>query len=248
MLEEADEVLEDWFAGGAEQATLVRLLAGVGAGSNVIEIGCGLGRLATALRRVLTTGEYIGVDVVPEKISFLQRELQSRLPSFRFFHINAASAMYNPDGTYDVASLVLPCASRWADAVVAMAVFTHLLPEMLNRYLAEASRVLRSGGRLMASVYLLDYYDPLRPRPERYSRQEFSFEYPVRGASWMRTSDPDLPEAMLAVDLASLKRLAATHGLALSAAPHIGSWSGFSDSWTTGQDLVIFTAESECGA
>jgi SAM-dependent methyltransferase len=245
MLEEADEVLEDWFAGGAEQATLLRLLADVHADSKVLEIGCGLGRLATALRRVLTDGEYIGIDVVEHKIDFLTERLAARAPHFQFRHLDAANAMYNPAGRLGPTELSFPCADGWADSVVAMAVLTHLLPDVLDRYVAEIARILKPGGHFLASLYLLDYYEPRQHRPDRYSRPEFSFHHYVPGSRQMRTSDPDCPESMLAIELDALVELADRHDLELLGAPHPGSWSGHTSRWTTGQDLVVFTPSGD---
>jgi SAM-dependent methyltransferase len=242
MLEEADEVLEDWFSGGAEQATLVRLLANVGSDSRVLEIGCGLGRLASALRRVLTDGEYVGVDVVEHKIAFLSNRLTTRAPQFKFSHLNVANAMYNPAGEIGSDDVSLPCADDWADATVAMAVLTHLLPNALDSYLEEIARVLRPGGRFIASLYILDYYESTRRRPDRYSLPEFSFEYPVADAPGFRTSDADCPERMLAIQLDHLTKRANRYGLTLFERPRPGSWSGITDGWTTGQDLVVFEA------
>src|ERR1700742_332678 len=94
MLQEADEVLEDWFAGGAEQSSLLRILGCVDDSSHVLEIGCGLGRLAFALRRILTNGSYIGLDIVEQKIDFLRKRMSPLYPAFRFEWIDVSSDFY----------------------------------------------------------------------------------------------------------------------------------------------------------
>lgn len=235
MLNEADEVLEEWFAGGAEQATLARALAGVRASNTVLEIGCGLGRLAFALRRLIITGRYIGIDVVGEKIAFLRQTLGERAPNFSFEHLNVANAFYNPQGTQDI---VLPCADGEIDAAISMAVFTHLLPDHICRYLSELARVLRPGGRTLISCYLLDRYDPDAARPQRYSGEQFAFDHPVAGHE-LRTSCREQPEAMIAFRERFLLDAARQHGLHAVGATLPGSWSGTSNAWLTGQDLVV---------
>jgi SAM-dependent methyltransferase len=239
MLEEAEEVLEDWFAGGAEQATLARTLAEVRASSTVLEIGCGLGRMAFALRRLIITGRYIGVDVVEEKIAFLRRTLGARAANFAFVHLDAHNGFYNPTGHLATLDIALPCSDGEVDAVVSMAVFTHLLPENVDRYVSEITRVLRPGGRALLSCYLLDHYDPDAARPPRYSGTQFAFDHAVAGDAEVRTSCPEQPEAMTAFTERFLLDAARRHGLHPVVPALPGSWSGATDAWLTGQDLVI---------
>lgn len=240
MLAEADEVLEDWFAGGAEQATLARTLAEVRASSTVLEIGCGLGRMAFAFRRLIITGRYIGVDVVEEKIAFLRRTLGAQAANFAFIHLDAHNGFYNPAGHLTTTDIALPCDDCEVDAVVSMAVFTHLLPEHVDQYLAEITRVLRPGGRALLSCYLLDRYDPEAERPPRYSGGQFAFDHAVAGHTEVRTSCPEQPESMLAFSERFLLGAARRHGLDAVGPAWPGSWSGTTDAWMTGQDLVLF--------
>lgn len=99
----------------------------------VIDVGCGSGRLASQLRTYLT-GSYIGLDVVPDLYLYAQR-LCAR-PDWRF---------YSAPGT------TIPEPEGSADFVVFFSVFTHLLHEETYRYLAEAARTLRPGGKVVFS-------------------------------------------------------------------------------------------------
>ena len=49
-----------------------------------------------------------------------------------------------------------PYADDTFDLVVLISVFTHMLPEDTERYVAEISRVLRPGGQCWASFYILN--------------------------------------------------------------------------------------------
>ena len=49
MRQEGVEVLEDWFAWASEWSMLLRVYGGMSSTSSVLEIGCGLGRIAFAL-------------------------------------------------------------------------------------------------------------------------------------------------------------------------------------------------------
>lgn len=121
---------------GEAQAEIVTDLYPEGA-FRLIDVGCGSGRLAHALRtedRVL----YSGYDVVPDLVAYAQKVCAR--PDWRFETIRA---------------LALPEDDDSADVIVFMSVFTHLKPGEIRTYIAEAFRVLKPGGRMLAS-----YIDP----------------------------------------------------------------------------------------
>lgn len=105
----------------------------LGAKDFVIDVGCGSGRLACQLAE-LTELRYLGTDVVAELLDCAQRLARRSDWSYRL-----------TDGT------TIPCADAAADIVCFFSVFTHLLHEDSYRYLAEARRVLRPGGRIVFS-------------------------------------------------------------------------------------------------
>jgi SAM-dependent methyltransferase len=117
--------------GTLELETLKRL--GLKKDSYVIDVGCGFGRLAKPLAEYLT-GRYLGIDIVPEFISYA-RELVRR-PNWRF-EIAKGLSIPEEDGV--------------ADLVCFFSVFTHLLHEQTYCYLEEARRVLKPGGKIVFS-------------------------------------------------------------------------------------------------
>ena len=99
----------------------------------LIDVGCGSGRLAKPLSEYLT-GRYLGIDVVPGLVEYA-RQLVPR-PNWRF----------------EVAEgLKIPEQDRQADMVCFFSVLTHLLHEESFVYLREAKRVLRPGGKIVAT-------------------------------------------------------------------------------------------------
>jgi ubiquinone/menaquinone biosynthesis C-methylase UbiE len=99
----------------------------------VVDVGCGSGRLAVPLASYLR-GPYLGTDVVPELLDHAHR--MCGRPDWRFEVV---------DG------LVIPAADATADFVCFFSVFTHLRHEESFRYLEEAKRVLKPGGRIVLS-------------------------------------------------------------------------------------------------
>lgn len=122
----------DFEAVGVLEFCLLKQL-GLEPGHSVIDVGCGSGRLAVQLKDYLT-GPYVGIDVVPELYQYAQR-LCNR-DDWRF---------YSAPGT----SIPEPDAS--VDFVTFFSVFTHLQHEETYRYLQEAKRVLKPGGKIVFS-------------------------------------------------------------------------------------------------
>lgn len=99
----------------------------------VVDVGCGSGRLAYQLRNYLS-GLYVGIDVLPELHEYA-REVCGR-PDWKFYTAPGLS-IPEPDGS--------------ADYVCFFSVFTHLLHEESFRYLEDAKRVLKAGGKIVLS-------------------------------------------------------------------------------------------------
>jgi SAM-dependent methyltransferase len=100
---------------------------------SVVDVGCGSGRLASQLAAWLT-GPYLGTDIMGSLLDYA-RALCAR-DDWRFVETNG---------------LVIPAPDGSADFVVFFSVFTHLTHEETWRYINEAYRVLKPGGKLVCS-------------------------------------------------------------------------------------------------
>jgi len=100
---------------------------------SVVDVGCGSGRLAFQLKDFLE-GPYVGTDVVPELYKYAQRICKR--PDWKF--LNAPG-------------LTIPLPDDSADFVCFFSVFTHLLHDESYKYLAEARRVVKPGGKIIFS-------------------------------------------------------------------------------------------------
>ena len=105
-------------------------------GDYLIDVGCGSGRLAWALSqsKFRDTIRYLGIDIVPEMLEFAAEKCGQ--PAWRF------ELLLQPK---------IPEVDECADMVCFISVFTHLMQEESFVYLREAQRVLKSGGRILAS-------------------------------------------------------------------------------------------------
>jgi SAM-dependent methyltransferase len=130
-------------------------LAGLTPGSRVLDVGCGIGRMARPLAGFLDAGgRYEGFDVNPVGIGWCQ--LHYDHDRFRFTLADLYNRRYHPTGTLKAREYRFPYEDDGFDVVLAASVLTHLLEEEAAHYLAEIARVLRPGGRALITFFVLD--------------------------------------------------------------------------------------------
>lgn len=202
----------------------------------VLDVGSGSGRVAVALTGDLDGGTYDGFDIVPANVDWCRRAISSRHPNFRFELADIENAQYNPRGSQRASEYRFPYADGSFDLVVATSVFTHTRPDETARYLQEAARTLRPGGRLLSTFFLLNDESE---RMGAAGRARIDFAHEFRDGSGRRYwgEDPNTPEYAVALREADLRELCGEAGLRVEAIRH-GKWAGRS-SRGHGQDLLV---------
>jgi len=197
---------------GANQLTLLRHW-GLRPSARVLEIGCGVGRLAYELAAYLDDGTYTGFDISPKAIGWLNEHYAPRLPNFRFDLVDARNARYRPRGA-DAETVRFPYADGQFDVVVAFAVFMHMqLPE-IRRYCEEIARVLAPDG--FAAVTFRSVHEG-----EALPRTRDREWVPVGAGVW--SIFPETPGRALAYDDALVRSTIADAGLVVAGAV-TGRW------------------------
>lgn len=215
----------------------------------VLDMGCGPGRTAAPLTRYLTpAGRYEGFDVDPRSIAWCRKAITPRFPNFNFQVADVHNGQYNPAGTQPACEYTFPYEDGTFDAAVAVSLSTHLRPFEGERYLAEAARTLRPGGRLIATWYLLNDEAEraleegrvLRPGLFTEDRPPMRLEHRLvdeRGNPF-RSYDPDVPEHMIAVDEDLVRAQYERAGLEIVEVIY-GRWTGREGRERLGQDTVV---------
>ena len=91
--------------------------------NSFMEIGCGIGRDAIPLYKILSSkGKYIGLDIIKPSIDFCADNIVPRYPNFRFVHFDIKDQLHNPSGIGDMTDHVLPVEESWIDKVIAWSV------------------------------------------------------------------------------------------------------------------------------
>lgn len=206
---------------------------GLQPGDRVLDIGCGVGRMAVPLTRYLSTnGSYEGFDIVPKEIEWCKRKITPRFPNFRFLVADIRNKEYNPWGEAKASEYEFPYEDASFDFVILTSVFTHLLPKEVDNYLGEISRVLRPGGRCFATFFLLNEGSL---RLIREGQSTIRFDHSLGSC---RIKDKNTPENAVAYEEPHVYGLYERHGLKIEEPVRYGVWSGRKDG-TDYQDIVV---------
>ncbi|MEL6737418.1 MAG: class I SAM-dependent methyltransferase [Pseudomonadota bacterium] len=130
--------------------------AGLTPQSQVLEIGCGCGRFAFALADTLEQGGYTGVDIDKPSIEAANRNAFLSKKRFTFQHIDVHNTEYNPGGTTPASQYRFDFPENSFDVVFLVSVFTHMLPDDVRNYIKEIGRILKPGGRVMLTTFIMD--------------------------------------------------------------------------------------------
>lgn len=204
---------------GNELASLLIEVGGLQPTDRVLDIGCGVGRVARPLTRyLLPPGTYDGFDIVASAVRWARRSIAPEHPNFQFHVVRAYNPLYNTGGP-DPASLSFPFSAGHFDFTFATSVFTHLTLPAARRYLSESFRVLRPGGRLLATFFLVD--DAVR---DRLAHEKTALTFTPAGEG-MFVHDAQCPTGAVAFERLHIMQLATDAGFSVvDARP--GTWSG----------------------
>lgn len=122
--------IERYYVIGAIECRLMEM-EGLSNGNYLIDLGCGSGRLAGALRSKFDI-KYLGLEIVERLVA----HCRTQIPDYRF-EVPDGFSILERDGQ--------------ADFVTAFSLFTHLLHEQTYLYIKDARRVLKPGGKLILS-------------------------------------------------------------------------------------------------
>ena len=200
----------------------------------VLDIGSGIGRMAIPLTEYLNEkGTYEGFDIVEEGVAWCQQKISSKYPNFNFKLVTLKNDLYSKEGS-SAKDFIFPYGNKEFDFSFLTSVFTHMLPEPVENYLKEISRVLKPNGRCLATFFILD-----EAVKKRISNNEvFNFKYDYGN---YRLMDDKVKSANVAFELEFINKLAAKVGLKIEGY-HPGYWSGLKkEDCLNFQDLLVFS-------
>ena len=204
--------------------------------STVLDIGCGLGKYAIHLAPFLKQGGQLeGFDVQKRCIDWCQRAITPRYPNARFRHTPLKNDMYSPSAKASAADFKFPYRSDSFELAFLASVFTHMFTDQVDNYISEIARVLKSDGRCIATVYLLN---ESKRAGIAAGTAAWTFSIP-RDGCWIETQAP--PEAAVAYEERDLIAMFSRAGLSLAEPVRYGYWSETKDQ---DQDFLVLRKRS----
>jgi len=224
----------DFRAIGAEFLERLVREAGLRPNERVLDLGCGIGRLALPMTQYLdATGSYDGVDPVADGIAWCQATITPAYPRVRFRHLDLAHPLYNPQGALRTADTALPFAAGSFDMICMISVLTHLDELEVLHYAGEVARLLAPGGRCFATAFLMN-----GPAREALAAGAGRMGFDPAEPGPVYQSDPTAPLAGVAFDEDVLLEKFLRHGLRRVRPAQYGHWSGRDAA--PFQDICIF--------
>lgn len=232
--------LRDFENGGAEFLLYLKLFCKIKPQEKILEIGCGCGKMALYLKEYLNFPvEYVGIDPMYDAIKWCKRKITCKYPNFTFYHIDIKNMLYNPKGKYTAKEYSFPFENSKFDIIFLSSVFTHMLPDGVDNYLKEISRLLSHKGRCLATFFLLN------EKQEELAKKglnKISFKF---GQKEWKYAYKNNPEAAIAYDESYILSLLSKHNLALKQDIIYGRWTGREDEISFQDILLIGKKESE---
>lgn len=207
---------------GHEVFEFYKNVVGLNPDARILDIGCGIGRKTLPLTSYLSEqGLYVGVDIDERGVTWLSRNITPVHPRFVFFRLDVHNRFYNPGGRIQPSKLILPFPGESFDLVVLWSVFTHMFPGDIGHYVSEIARVLKPGGKLAASYFLMNEHARAEVAAGR-ALHPIVFSLPEQGC-W--TTNLNIPEDCIGIPESWLLQTLAQYGLPPSGTVHYGGWS-----------------------
>jgi len=201
--------------------------------ARVLDVGCGIGRLAVPLTKYLDEdGSYEGFDVVKSGIDWCEKHISRQFPNFKFTHIDLKNDLYNLETETQAKDFVFPYQENEFDFVFLTSVFTHMMPEDVEAYLKQIQRVLKKGGICFATFFIMNNEN--KQLMEASDGIKFNYDF---GNYYQHNSK--VKEANIAFEEAYLDQLFSATGLKIEN-KYFGFWSGREKAKSVDfQDIVI---------
>ncbi|MCW5851725.1 MAG: class I SAM-dependent methyltransferase [Anaerolineae bacterium] len=219
---------------GFEFVTYLKLLMGMKPSDSLLDLGCGCGMLELALESAGWRGRLVGVDIHAPSIGWAQRTLSKRVPSFQFIHSDIYNQDYWPSGQLTADQWFSQFSSHRFELVIAISLFSLMLPVELELYLREIAQRLEAGGRGLLTFFILN-----EQQAQLGSRNTIAF-LPAAPGSVYSVRRLNAPTAAVAYHEDYLRQVFERHQLRLVDPIRYGTWTGREDGLSY-QDIVIVT-------
>jgi SAM-dependent methyltransferase len=193
---------------GRDQLEFFVEMAGLQPSHRVLDIACGVGRLAIPLARYLDDkGTYDGFDINEELIEWCRRKIAAGRSNFGFQTADIATT-WNPKGRFSVDQYRFPYADGQFDFAYAGSIFTHILADGARNYLSQTARVLKPGGRFVSTWLVYNQRSMQLTSTPAIVRRNWKHDH-----TDFRLKVEDQPEVSVAYDEVAIRKMYREAGL-----------------------------------
>jgi len=147
----------DYVKVGEKYLTYFQELAGLQAQHSVLDVGCGIGRMAVPLTQFLNEkGSYDGFDIVKSGIDWCNKNISNNHPNFRFLYTGLYNQLYNTSDKANASTFNFPYENSKFNFVFLTSVFTHMMPAEVEHYINEIGRVMKPGATSLMSFFIVN--------------------------------------------------------------------------------------------
>jgi SAM-dependent methyltransferase len=167
----------DFLGQGKMYVELFKSHGGLKPNANILDIGSGIGRVSIPLTNYLNSDAiYEGFDVIQLGVNWCKKNITSRYSNFRFTYVPLLNDLYRDSGE-DAANYSFNYPDQYFDFSCSVSVFTHMLPREVENYFNELNRVMKSGGIVFATFFILNEEN------KKYMNQnsDFNFNHKMDG-------------------------------------------------------------------
>ncbi len=214
----------------------VQKYVGIKPTDDVVEIGCGIGRMAIPLTTMLTSGSYVGTEVIRDHVLWLTEHVSSGHPNFSFVHHDIHDTLHNPDGAMRADEVRLPSSESSVDLILLFSVFTHMFGDEVAHYLDEFHRILKPDGRVYASFFLVN--QSMLEHMRGSDKPGWGFRFATQHGDRSFIDKPKEPRQSVAFIEAKVEEMVQAAGFEIERVLY-GNWSGLRSEPKSGQDVVI---------
>jgi SAM-dependent methyltransferase len=123
----------------------------------VLEAGCGNGDFALALSQFLhQDGSYDGFEQDKQYADWCIQNFSGLHPGFRFQHFAIKTGYQPTQGETNEGCFTLPYPDQQFDLFFSRNELTQVLPDEMDQYLSEISRVLKPGGTCLIMLFIVN--------------------------------------------------------------------------------------------
>ena len=211
---------------------------GINPDASIVEIGCGIGRDAIPLSKLLSSnGRYLGIDIIKPSIDWCAENISSRHKNFKFIHFDVKDQLHNPAGTEKTTSIHIPVDNHSVDLVILQSVFTHMFREDILHYMKEFRRILKQDGKIYATVFIVN--NEILCTARRTNLTKFNLRFMHEWEPGCLINDPAAPAGAVAYTANFFESIVRSANLKLLRPYLKGSWSGYYENPDDGQDVAI---------